>query len=54
MKRRVITVRLTEEIRDLLSLTVVKSGRTLSELVREAINYWLEKREIVQKKKVEN
>ncbi|ACI20483.1 ribbon-helix-helix protein, CopG family [Thermodesulfovibrio yellowstonii] len=45
MRREVTTIRLSKEIRNILTHTAKKSGRTLSELVREAVHDWIEKRE---------
>lgn len=45
MKRKGTNVRMTEEMRSKIFDIAHKSGRTLSEIVREAIEEWLKTRE---------
>lgn len=44
-KKEVIRVRLTKSIRDRLEAVAREEGRCLSEIVREAIMEWLNKKE---------
>lgn len=44
MKRKGTNVRMTEEVRNEIFNVARQSGRTLSEVVREAVEEWLRKR----------
>ncbi|MDI1471530.1 MULTISPECIES: ribbon-helix-helix protein, CopG family [Thermodesulfovibrio] len=45
MKRKGTNIRMKEEVRNKIFDIAQKSGRTLSEIVREAVEEWLKKRE---------
>lgn len=45
MKRKGTNIRMTEEVRNKIFDIARMSGRTLSEVVREAVEEWLRKRE---------
>ncbi|GLI53980.1 ribbon-helix-helix protein, CopG family [Thermodesulfovibrio yellowstonii] len=45
MKRKGTNIRMTVEVRNEIFNVARQSGRTLSEIVREAVEEWLKKRE---------
>lgn len=52
MKRITTTVRISKKVREYFKKEAEKTGRTMAEFIREALEYWIEQREMKKEKVV--